>query len=494
MRLKAVLKRIRVCLAVACMAIFCACYTVDDAGQEAAQQAFRRGYDAQQRGEHQQGIDAYSEAIQLKPDYAEAYNNRGNAYYWLREYQSAMADYNQAIQLKPNFALPYLGRGLAYDGMQQYQSAIAEFNQAIQLKPDFAEAYDDRGRAYYHLGQYQSAISDYNQGLRLKPDLAEAYDGRGSAYYVLREYQSAIADYNRALQLKPDDAFASTNLRLANAELGNSGSNSATAAAKVDFTPPSMEAPVSKPEPVEVAKPSEPAVTSQRRVALVIGNSNYVHLRPSLPNPANDARLMARTLRDLGFTLVGGGAQIDLDKTPFDGAIQKFGAQAQGADVALFYYAGHGIEANGLNYLIPVGAANNFTDADAYFMVDAQAVLAQMDKKGGARLKVMILDARRSNPFARGGSGGLAAMEAPKGTLILYSTAPGHAAPDGPGADSLFTQALAEKIVEPGEDIQDVFNDVGLAVVKTSGGSQVPWEAKSPIEGKFYLAGGATAP
>jgi len=232
-----------------------------------------------------------------------------------------------------------------------------------------------------------------------------------------------------------------------------------------------------------------------RRVALVVGNSNYVHVAP-LSNPANDARLMARTLRNLGFTLVDGDAQIDLDKVPFDREIQKFGTQARGADVALFYYAGHGIQVKGLNYLVPVNA-NPKSEADTYFMVDAQAVLAQMDA-GNPRLKVMILDACRNNPFGgrglRSTGGGLAAMDVPEGTLILYATAPGEVAQDGASADSPFTQTLAKKITEGGKDIQDVFNDVGLAVAKSTDQSQVPWEAKSPIEGKFYLAGGPTAP
>jgi len=91
-----------------------------------------------------------------------------------------------------------------------------------------------------------------------------------------------------------------------------------------------------------------------------------------LGNPANDAHLMARTLRGLGCTLVDGDAQIDLDKVPFDREVQKFGAEARGADVALFYYAGHGIQVNGLNYLVPV-TANPTSEAGTYFMVDAQA-------------------------------------------------------------------------------------------------------------------------
>src|SRR5262249_8039329 len=118
-----------------------------------------------------------------------------------------------------------------------------------------------------------------------------------------------------------------------------------------------------------------PAI-AEKRVALVIGNSNYRHVG-SLPNPANDARLIAETLRSLGCALVGGKEQLDLDKAGFDGVVQDFGTQLQGADVGLFYYAGHGIQVRGSNYLAPIGA-NPVKEADVDFqMLDANAVLRQ---------------------------------------------------------------------------------------------------------------------
>ena len=176
-----------------------------------------------------------------------------------------------------------------------------------------------------------------------------------------------------------------------------------------------------------------PSALAEKRVALVIGNSNYRHVS-SLANPGNDARLMADTLKAVGFTLVGGGAQLDLDDTGLRRVVQTFGAQLQGADVGLFYYAGHGVQVRGANYLVPVGA-NPTREADVDFqMLDTNAVLRQMES-AGTRLSLVILDACRNNPF--GGRGlrttapGLAQMQAPKGTLISFATQPGNVAADG---------------------------------------------------------------
>jgi TPR repeat protein len=225
------------------------------------------------------------------------------------------------------------------------------------------------------------------------------------------------------------------------------------------------------------------------RVALVIGNSAYQSVA-RLPNAANDARLMARTLSDLGFTLVGGGPQLDLDKAAFDRVVQEFGVQLGGARVALFYYAGHGVQVRGSNYLLPV-SANPTRETDVDFqMVDAQLVLRQMEA-GNTKLNLLILDACRNNPFGgrglRSAGGGLAQMQAPEGTLISYATQPGNVAADGSGGDSPFTKALVDEIQKPGHGIFEIFNQVGLTVKASTRGAQEPWGSSSPIEGQFFF-------
>jgi hypothetical protein len=224
---------------------------------------------------------------------------------------------------------------------------------------------------------------------------------------------------------------------------------------------------------------------ADKRVALVIGNSSYKSVTP-LDNPKNDARLIADTLRVLGFTLVGGGAQLDLDKGGIDRAVQSFGSLLVGADVALFYYAGHGVQVRGANYLVPVDA-NPTREADVDFqMLDANLVLRQMEA-AGTKLNLVILDACRNNPFGgrglRATGGGLAQMQAPEGTLISFATQ------DGTGGDSPYTKALAQTIRRPGLGIFDAFNEVGLAVMQATGNSQQPWVSNSPIRGSFFFAG-----
>lgn len=230
---------------------------------------------------------------------------------------------------------------------------------------------------------------------------------------------------------------------------------------------------------------------AEKRVALVIGNSAYQSV-PRLENPGNDAQLVAETLQRLGFTLVGGGAQVDLDKAAFDSAVQRFGSELIGADVALFYYAGHGIQLRGTNYLVPITAdPARETDVD-FQMIDAALVLRQMDG-AGTKLNIVILDACRNNPFGgrglRAAEGGLAQIRAPEGTLLSYATQPGNVALDGDDGHSPYTRALVETMQRPGLDVLQTFNQVGLVVKRATGSAQQPWVSSSPIDGSFYFSG-----
>jgi len=234
---------------------------------------------------------------------------------------------------------------------------------------------------------------------------------------------------------------------------------------------------------------------AETRIALVVGNSTYQNV-PRLNNPNNDARLMADTLRGLGFTLVGGSAQLDLDNASFDNAVRSFGRQLQGAEVALFYYAGHGLQVRGANYLVPINA-NPEREADLDFELEDVALVLRQMEGSGTRLNLVFLDACRNNPF--GGRGlramesGLAQMRAPEGTLISFATQPGSVALDGNDGHSPFTNALVRTIRKPGLGIFDAMNEVGLAVKQATGGSQQPWFSTSPIGGSFYFASAPSA-
>jgi formylglycine-generating enzyme required for sulfatase activity len=230
---------------------------------------------------------------------------------------------------------------------------------------------------------------------------------------------------------------------------------------------------------------------AEKRVALVIGNSAYINV-PHLANPVNDARLMADTLGSLGFLLVGGAPQLNLDEGNFRQVMREFSNQLQGADVGLFYYAGHGVQVRGSNYLVPVGA-NPTREADVDLqMMDANIVLRLMEGSG-TKFNLVILDACRNNPFGgrglRATDSGLAQMRAPEGTLISFATQPGNVAQDGTGGHSPYTEALAQVVRKPGLKVFDAFNEVGLVVGNATGGAQQPWFSTSPIKGYFYFAG-----
>lgn len=219
----------------------------------------------------------------------------------------------------------------------------------------------------------------------------------------------------------------------------------------------------------------------EKRLALVIGNGSYKS--SPLRNPVNDAYDMACTLKKLGFEVMHkeNGSQKAMEQ-----AIREFGRRLRKGGVGLFYFAGHGIQVNGRNYLIPVDAEIE-TESDVKFeAVDAGRVLGKMEDAGND-LNIVILDACRDNPFARSfrtSTYGLAHMDAPVGSIIAYATAPGSIAADGEGRNALYTGHLLRNIVILGLTIEQVFKRVRDSVVKETGKKQVPWESTS-LRGDF---------
>ncbi len=233
-------------------------------------------------------------------------------------------------------------------------------------------------------------------------------------------------------------------------------------------------------------------VNNSQRVALVIGNAAYKDA--PLTNPVNDARAIALALQESGFSVI---IRENLDQRGMLAVLREFGDRLRAGGTGLFYYAGHGMQIKGRNYLIPVGGNIDREDEVAYSAVDAQAVLDKM-KAAGNVANIMILDACRNNPFTRSmrsGQAGLAQMDAPVGTLLAYATSPGAVASDGGGANGLYTQHLLTAIRQPGSKVEDVFKQVRANVRRDSQGKQVPWESTS-LEGDFYFKAGpvATAP
>lgn len=222
---------------------------------------------------------------------------------------------------------------------------------------------------------------------------------------------------------------------------------------------------------------------SEQRIALVIGNNAYKSA--PLANPINDARDIAKALSGFGFsvTLRENANQRDMKQ-----AIREFTALIKHGGTGLLYFAGHGVQSKGRNYLIPVDADIQQEYELEDQAVDANIVLAAMDEAQNP-VNIVILDACRNNPFARSfrsATSGLAQMDSVKGTLIAYATAPGSVAADGAERNGIYTKHLLQSLQQPDSDIARVFSRVRAAVVRETGGRQIPWESTSLI-GDFYF-------
>ena len=232
---------------------------------------------------------------------------------------------------------------------------------------------------------------------------------------------------------------------------------------------------------------------AEKRVALVIGNSAYRNT-PALPNPRNDAATVADTLTKLGFAVQSG---YDLDRAGTEQALRAFAESLGDADVALFYYAGHGLQVDDTNYLVPVDARLASETDLAFEAIDLKLVLSLMERQ--PRTNLVFLDACRDNPLAQNlarsmgaarstaGTRGLAIAESGIGTLLVYATQPGNVALDGNGTHSPFTQGLLDYIATPDIEVRQMLTRVRAEVVQATGGKQVPWDHSS-LTGDFFFA------
>ena len=233
-----------------------------------------------------------------------------------------------------------------------------------------------------------------------------------------------------------------------------------------------------------------PVVSAAERVALVIGNAAY--REDPLDNPVNDAKAMAERLEGFGFAVT---TVVDADLRTMQRAILAFGEQIEARSTALVFYAGHGVQANGRNYLMPVDAEATAERELRFEAVDMNDILEEIEL-AHPRMSIVIMDACRNNPFEkklRGGSRGLAVVDAATGTLIAYSTAPGSVAADGDGRNGLYTEQLLNALDTPGLKVEEVFKQVRRNVSELSGGRQIPWESSS-LTGDFVFNDSGPAP
>jgi uncharacterized caspase-like protein len=231
------------------------------------------------------------------------------------------------------------------------------------------------------------------------------------------------------------------------------------------------------------SSPSNIAPRNSKRIALVIGNANYASA--PLKNPLNDAADISASLRQSGFEVID---QRNATLQEMTRGIREFGDKLLKSDVGLVYYSGHGLEVKGRNYLLPVNASMVREDEIAFQAIDANLILEKMNTAKKS-VNILIVDACRDNPFARSFRSvnrGLAQMDAPTGTIVSFSTAPGKTASDGDGRNSPFTKNLVKAMMRADMPIEAMFKEVRKSVVEETKGQQTPWESSSLI-GDFYF-------
>jgi Caspase domain/Tetratricopeptide repeat len=327
----------------------------------------------------------------------------------------------------------------------------------MKLNPKLANAYSHRGFAYGMKGNFDRAMTDLDKAIALNPRYARGYSYRGAIYELRGDLGRAIEDYDQALKINP---------ALPDARRYRERTQAAFAA---------------RPALAQRDLTKRVAVAPDRRVALVIGNSQYRSVT-FLPNPRRDAAAVADALQQVGFQVE---LVVDLDRDGMVKALRSFRDQADQADWALIYFAGHGIEIERVNYLIPTDA-RLLDDRD----VKAEAVSYEelLSTVNGARaLRLVVLDACRVNPFrdqmrrtvaSRGATDrGLARpAETGPGTLVVYSAKEGEVAVDDTGgANSPFAAALIAELKVPGVELRRVFDNVRDDVLEATDNRQQPF-------------------
>ena len=410
----------------------------------------------------------FDEALKLSPQDTASLGNRGFALKELGQYDRAIADFTEFLRLSPRSDRAYVERGLLRWRKNEFDAAKVDFEEALKINPNNVIAHNNRGGLLAKQGKLDEAIAAYGESLRIDPNSLFAYNSRGRTYETKGQLDLAIADYKRAAEhdgpiKSEDDRRAKANAEQRLASLAKSG-----------------------------AQPKAASAPPEKRVALVIGNSAYQHV-PALRNPANDAKALATALRKVGFGEVRevlDGKLVDLAK-----ALRDFGDQAAGADWAVIYFAGHGIEVGGTNYVIPVDAA---LEQQSHIDDEALPLSRLLSKVAGAsKMQLVILDACRNNPFvpkmrmagkaSRSIGRGLASIEPESGVLVAYAARDGTTAMDGDNDNSPYAEALIKYLPETGLEISLLFRKVRDEVFTKTGRQQEPYTYGSLPAQPFYF-------
>lgn len=452
-----------------------------------------------ERGDVDRAIREISEAIRLNPKGEFSYNARALQWLTKGDYEKALADFDQAVRLSSKNSKFYANRGEAWLLKGEIDRALADQNTAIRIDPTVAYYFSLRGDSWRYKGEFKLAFADYDEALRLgNGNHVPAYTGRGLTFEKMGEQAKARIEYLQAVTVEdPAGKVSLSRERRETAAARLAALDSGAPQPKIQSVPikagatsiptQTVTAPVVGPAAAKAT-----AARQGRRVALVIGNSAYKNVS-RLDNPQRDAETMAATLRNVGFEVVR--SAIDASREKLAEALRSFANDAETSDWAVVYYAGHGMEVNGVNYLVPTDA-KLAADRDVQFeALPLEQVMASVE--GARKLKLVILDACRDNPFASqmrktpapeavsvtaGGSvgtrsvgRGLGAVKVSGASLVVYAAKHGQVALDGDGANSPFAVALVQRMATPGVEINKIFRLVRDDVMEATGGRQEPY-------------------
>ena len=469
------------------------------------------------KGEFDHAIADFDQALKLSPKNYRFYENRADAYFDKREWENALQDYSATLQLKPDDANALLGRGNVYRAKGDYDRAIDDLNEAIRLVPDHALALDSRGAVFVEMKDYERALADLSEAIRLSPNFADPYVQRASAYLGKGDTAHALADAEEAIRLDPKylggyeargevkersgdyrgalDDFERTlasgdNFFTAKARAGRDRVLAALANSTASQKP---LAPTAAPVVAPAGAP-DAALAFGRRVALVVANGAY-HDAP-LANPTIDADLVAASLQKTGFTVT---VKKDLGVDAFEQAIDDFADAARGAEVALFYFAGHGfsIATGGRQQNLLMATDADFHARTGLGLEMGGEPLEHVEETitGHARATLIFVDACREVPAlaSRGiGSRGFAPFDvsAFDGAFVVTSTRSGRTAADGvAGEGSPFARAFASVLPTPRLRIEDAYARIREKVRAETSGEEVPDVIRSDLpEGGVVLA------
>jgi tetratricopeptide (TPR) repeat protein len=458
-----------------------------------------RGWAYERRGQDDLAMADYNLALQKRPNYGNAYNNRGTLYLRKQALQSAQDDFSSAIQYAPNMLFGYTNRARVLTLKKDYDAALADYVAAAQIDPNARQIFSNRCYTYTAMGKYDLAIADCNSAIEKQPNWQFPLVNRADAYMAKGSLDIALKDYNAVLKLNPNNVRAHAGRgqlfekRRDLAQARADYRSAAYALTSYDDIEVAIARTTAQ-ERLAALTPQASAGSTSRRIALVIGNGGYKNVHP-LDNPPRDAKLIAASLKDLGFQTVT--LETDLTRDKFFEVLHAFASEAEKVDWAVVYYAGHGFEIGGVNYLVPVDAK---LAADKDAETEAVALEQVIAAVGGARkLRLVMLDACRDNPFAPNMQRtialklvdkGFSNIEPSAGFMVVYAAKHGETALDGEGADSPFAVALAHDIKEPHVEVRKLFDIVRDDVWTSTKHGQQPFTYGSPPGREdFYFAG-----